>query len=259
MRIGRRLSQEELAHRAGISTRHLSCLETGRARPSHRMLQVLGAAMNLPLRVRNALFVASGFAPVYERLPLDDPAMSRVREAIARTLALYEPHPAMLLDRLHNVLELNDGAARLLAWSGVRFPPGAVANAVRALFDASYGLRECIVGFDGLADEVLARLRSEADVDPTLRAFVEEMQRLRGPASQPPDREALNPVALPIHLRRGGTNLRYFTTITTLGTPLDVTAQELRIEGWFPIDDETQAFGHRMAALRDAGCRDRDT
>ncbi len=214
------------------------------------MLQVLSSAMNLPLRVRNALFVASGFAPVYQGLPLDDPAMSRVREAIARTLALHEPHPAVLLDRFHNVLELNEGAARLFAWTGIRFPPGAARNAVRALFDASYGLRECIVGFDSLADEVLARLRSEADVDPALRGFVEEMEHLRGASNQPPDREAINQVALPIHLRCGGADLRYFTTLTTLGTPLDVTAQELRIEGYFPMDDETQAFGQRMAAMR---------
>jgi len=213
------------------------------------MLQALSSAMNLPLRVRNALFVASGFAPVYQGLPLDDPAMSRVREAIARTLSLHEPHPAVLLDRFHNVLELNAGAARLFAWTGVRFPPGTARNAVRALFDASYGLRECVVGFDNLADEVLARLRSEADVDPALGAFVEEMERLRGAPGLPPDREAINQVALPIHLRHGGTNLRYFTTITTLGTPLDVTAQELRIEGYFPMDDETQAFGQRLITV----------
>jgi transcriptional regulator with XRE-family HTH domain len=253
LRVGRRLSQEELAHRAAISTRHLSCLETGRARPSHRMLLVLSSAMNLPLRVRNALFVASGFAPVYQGLPLDDPAMSRVSEAIARMLALHEPHPAVLLDRFHNVLKLNDGAARLFAWTGVRFPAGTPPNAVRALFDESLGLRECIVGFDSLADEVLARLRSEADADPALRAFVEEMEGLRGAASQPLDREAVNQVALPIHLQRDGTSLRYFTTITTLGTPLDVTAQELRIEGYFPMDDETHAFGQRMAATSRGG------
>jgi transcriptional regulator with XRE-family HTH domain len=246
--VARRLSQEELAHRAEISTRHLSCLETGRAHPSHTMLLVLGSAMDLPLRVRNNLLVAGGFAPVYQDSPLDDPSMGRVKQAIERILAVHEPHPAVVMDRFHNVLRSNEGARRLFAWTGVRFPSAGAPNLIRALFDRSYGLRDCIVGFDGLASEVLARIRTEADVDPSLRDFVAEMERLRGAPSEPPDSEAVNQVALPIHLRRGTTNLRYFTTLTTLGTPLDVSAQELRIEGYFPMDAETEAFGERSGS-----------
>ncbi len=245
LRVARRLSQEQLADRAEISTRHLSCLETGRARPSHTMLLVLGSAMDLPLRVRNNLLVAGGFAPAYQDSPLDDPAMGRVKQAIERILALHEPHPAIVLDRFHNVLQVNKGAAHLFAWTGLRFPAAGAPNVVRAIFDRSYGLRDCIVGFDGLAKEILARIRTEADVDPSLRDFVSEMERLRGAPNEPPDSESVNQVALPIHLRRGTTNLRYFTTLTTLGTPLDVSAQELRIEGYFPMDSETETFGER--------------
>lgn len=251
LRVARRLSQEELAHRAAISPRHLSCLETGRARPSHAMLLVLGSAMNLPLRARNILMIAAGFAPVFEDLSWDDPALGRVKQAVEHILRHQEPHPGILLDRFHNVLKFNNGAARLFAWTGIRFPTDAPPNAVRAIFDNSYGLRDCIVGFDGLAREALARLRTEADVDPGLRDFVAEMEVLRGKPCDPEDDGSDNQVALPIHFRRGTTNLRYFMTLTTLGTPLDVTAQELRIESYFPMDGETEAFGLRIT--REAG------
>jgi len=249
LRVARRLSQEELAHRAAISPRHLSRLETGRAYPSHAMLLVLGSAMNLPLRTRNILMFAAGFAPAFEDLSWDDPGLDRVKQAVEHILKNQEPHPAMLLDRFHNVLKLNNGAARLFSWTGVRFPTDAEPNAVRAIFDRSYGLRECIVGFDGLAREALARLRTEADVDPGLRDFLAEMETLRGTPGGLDDGGVDNQIALPIHFRRGATNLRYFMTITTLGTPLDVTAQELRIECYFPMDAETEAFALQAARL----------
>jgi len=98
LRVARRLSQEELASRAEISTRHLSYLESGRARPSHTMILILGSALDLPLRDRNTLLSAAGFAPVYRASPLEDPAMSHVHQAISRLLGLHEPHPAILLD-----------------------------------------------------------------------------------------------------------------------------------------------------------------
>jgi hypothetical protein len=128
----------------------------------------------------------------------------------------------------------------------VRFPKDVVPNAVRALFDESYGLRVCIVGFDELANEVLARIRTEADVDSSLRDFVVEMELLRGKPCGGMDTTAGNQVALPFHLRRRTTDLRYFMTLTTLGTPLDITAQELRIESYFPLDAATEAFGEGM-------------
>ena len=252
LRLARRLSQEELADRAKISARHLSCLETGRAYPSHTMLLVLGAAMDLPLRVRNTLLIAAGFAPVYQDLPLDDPALVRVKQAVEHILSHHEPNPAILLDRFHNVLKFNKGAARLFAWAGVRFPKGVTPNAVRAIFDKSYGVRDWLVGFDELANEILARIRLESVVDSSLRDFVKEMETLHGTPCDRMDSVAGNHVALPLHFRRGATNLRYFMTFTTLGTPLDVTAQELRIESYFPMDPETEAFGERADREGDA-------
>lgn len=249
LRLARRLSQEELARRAEVSTRHLSCLEGGRAKPSHTMLLVLGSALDLSLRERNTLLAAAGFAPVYRVSPLEDPLMSHVHQAVARLLRLHEPHPAMLLDRAWNVLQLNQGAARLFSWCGVGLSATngpAALNAYRVLFDSSLGLRPLVVNFEEVADAALARLRTEADVDPSLGGLLRDVERLRGPARARPASPGPNPVALPIHLQHRGVSLRWFTTITTLGTPLDVTAQELRIEGYFPLDDETDAFARSL-------------
>ena len=246
LRLARRLSQEELAHRAEVSTRHLSCLESGRARPSHTMLLVLGSAMDLPLRERNTLLVAAGFAPVYRVSPLEDPAMAHVHQAVTHILNLHEPHPAILMDRSWNVLRANDGAMRLFAWCGVQLSASAPQNALRILFDPSVGLRQWVQNFDAIADATLDRLRTEADVDQELQALLRELEKFRGKARGRSNEAAPHPVALPIHVKRDDVELRYFTTLTTLGTPLDVTAQELRIEGYFPMDEATKEFGRRL-------------
>lgn len=246
LRLARRLSQEALAERAEISTRHLSCLESGRARPSHTMLLVLGSALDLPLRDRNTLLIAAGFAPVYKISALEDPAMAHVHQGITRMLKLHEPHPAVLLDRTWNVLRVNGGAGRLFAWAGLKPKAGETLNLYRAMFDPAIGMRQWIVNFDALADAALERLRTEADVDPSLQGLVVDLERLRGKNRTRPTELGPNPIALPIHIRRGDVDLHYFTMLTTLGTPLDVTAQELRIEGYFPMDDATEAFSHRL-------------
>jgi transcriptional regulator with XRE-family HTH domain len=243
LRTARRLSQEELAERAEISTRHLSCVETGRALASREMLLILGSALDLPLRDRNALLAAGGFAPVYREAPLEDEAMAHVRLAIDHMLAHQEPHPAMLMDRAWNVLRINDGAARLFSWLGVSLPKDQKPNALRLIFDPAAGLRRHLVGFEPLAAALIARVRREADVDqdPILRALRDELVQLAGPLS-PRVFDGPLPVALPVHMRHAGVDLRYFTTLTTLGTPHDITAQELRIEALFPMDDATRAF-----------------
>lgn len=246
LRHARRLSQEELAHRAEVSTRHLSCLESGRARPSHAMVLALGSALDLPLRERNSLLVAAGFAPIYRCSPLDDPALAHVHQAITHILKLHEPQPALLLDRHWNVLQLNQGATRLFTWLGIALTPGRLLNGYRAVFDPALGLRQWIHNFDSVADAVLARLRTEADVDPALRELLKDLEQLRGKSRPRAVEHTANPVALPIHIRRDGIDLRYFTTLTTLGTPLDVTAQELRIEGYFPMDTATEEFARTL-------------
>ncbi len=248
LRQARRLSQEQLADRAEISTRHLSYLESGRAKPSHTMLLVLGSALDLPLRDRNTLLVAAGFAPVYRISPLEDPAMAHVHQAVSHFLRLHEPHPAILLDRAWNILRLNNGAMRIFAWCGLTLPSGGgPINALRAAFDPALGLRDCVVNFEDLADATLERLRTEADVDPSLSDLLRDLERLRGPHRARAVSAGVNPVAMPVHLRRGDQELRYFTTLTTLGTPLDVTAQELRIESYFPLDEATEKLARTLS------------
>lgn len=242
LRLSRRLSQEELAHRAEVSTRHLSCLETGRARPSHSMLLVLGAALDLPLRERNMLLVAAGFTPVYRTSTLQEPGMQHVEQAIRRILELHEPHPALLLDRGWNLLRLNGGAKRLFTWLGLSELPTGPVNVHRLVFDPAFGLRRFLVNFDAIADTVLERLRAEVAIEPTLQELLQDLVRLRGETARRTLSASANVVALPVHLRKDEIELRYFTTLTTLGAPLDVTAQELRIEGYFPLDAATARY-----------------
>jgi len=247
-RVTRALSQERLADRAEVSPRHLSCLETGKAGPSREMVLVLGSALDLPLRDRNDLLVAAGFAPVYSTAGLEGAAAGPVRRAIDHLLAAHEPYGALLCDRDYNLLRTNDGAARLFAWAaeGRAAPPEVWGNVLRATVHPE-ALRGRIVNYDQVAAELRARLVRERDLehDPTRRVQLEALLGAFGPprCAAP---GAGNTPALAVHLRRGEVSLRLFTTLTTVGTPIDVTAQELRIESYFPADDATERW------LRDA-------
>lgn len=212
------------------------------------MLVSLGSAMALGLRERNELLVAAGFAPIYRTSSLDAPEMSHIEKAVTAHLRLQEPNPALLLDRAWNVLRLNDGAARLFAWLGVCHAPGQPVNALRLLFDEDLGLRRSVVNFEELADAALARLQGDPTSDDELAALLRELERLRGPTTRGPTSTfAGHAVALPVRLRHAGVDLGYLTTLTTFGMPLDVTAQDLAIEAYFPLDDATSEHGRRLA------------
>lgn len=250
----RRLTQEALADAAEVSVRHLSFLETGRARASREMVLVLGSALELPLRERNVLLGAAGFTPAYLETPLDQAPMAHVRRALDHLLAQQEPFPALVVDRLWNVQRMNGGAERLFArfYLPRRPPELAVANLAHALFHPE-GLRHVIVDWPEVAAEFAERLHREAAADlgdhgpralrDAVLAYPGLPERLRRP------RLAEDPaVALPLHLRApDGAEGRFFTTLTTLGTPLDVTAAELRVESYFPLDDATDALMRSMA------------
>lgn len=246
-RTTRRISQEAMARHAEVSARHLSCLETGRASPSREMVLVLGSALDLPLRERNALLAAAGYAPVYSASPLDGDALGPVRRAIDHLLAAHEPFGAVVVDRDWNVLRLNDGAGRLLAWAleGLAPPADALRNLVAATLHPG-ALRARIVNFAEVAATVADRARRElaVETDPARRkllastvADASASARAAEPSSGP---------FVPVHLRKGDEELRLFTTLTTLGTPIDVTAQEVHIESYFPADDATD---RRLRAL----------
>jgi transcriptional regulator with XRE-family HTH domain len=231
----RRLSQLDLANEAGVSARHLSFVETGRARPSREMVLRLAEQLEVPLRERNELLVAAGFAPVYGHRRLDEPDMATVRAALDLVLAAYEPYPALVVDRAWNLVAANhavatftDGVAPFLLE-----PP---ANVLRLSLHPE-GLAPRILDLAQWRRHVLHRLAREAQLtgDPGLAALHRELAALPGgTAAAPPDG-----IAVPLRIRSGDDVLAFLSTVTTFGTAVDVTAAELSIEAFLPADAAT--------------------
>lgn len=245
----RRLTQMELAQRADVSARHLSFLETGRSNPSRQMVLNLAAHLEIPLRERNQLLTAAGFAPVYPRTPLDAPEMDAVRSAIDQVLAGHEPYPALAVDRYWNIVSMN-AAAALFAEDVDPALLGPPPNVYRLSLHPD-GLAPRVINFAELAHHLLHRLRHDVAVsaDPDLAALLEEV------GSYPTVRELGRPAAthdavvVPVRLRHPRGELSLFTTVATFGTPVDVTVAELALETFFPADAETAL---RLDALADA-------
>jgi len=243
-RSKRRLSQLDLAGRAGVSPRHLSFVETGRSKPSREMVLHLAEQLDVPLRDRNALLTAAGFAPLYQESALDSPELASVRHAIEVILANHEPYPAFVIDGAWNLLEANAGVAAFLELISPELlePP---INVIRASLHPR-GLSRFIVNFDEYAAHVLERLRRQlaSTSDPGLEALLNEVSsypdvaRAIGVGPLPP------PAAvLPMQFRLdNGTELRFFSMMTVFGSPLDVTIAELAIESFFPADEATSAL-----------------
>jgi transcriptional regulator with XRE-family HTH domain len=252
----RALSQLDLAGAAGTTQRHLSFLESGRAAPSREMILRLAAALDLPLRQQNELFLAAGYAPLWRESSLTAPELARVNSALDYMLTQQEPYPAFVVDRRWNLLRANGGAGRLVEFLTGPAPAEAAAgepvNLAVALVSPD-GLRPLIVNWQEVARYFLRGVQADAIADATAET-AELLQRLLTFPGVPalsetvPFEEASAPV-LSIHFRRGDTSLRLFTTIATLGTPHDVTLQEIRIESFFPADDATAQTFHEWAAL----------
>jgi transcriptional regulator with XRE-family HTH domain len=250
-RMTRRLSQEQLADDAEISTRHLSFLENGKSKPSREMVLILASALSLELRERNTMLSSAGFAPVYTSSALESLEMGPVRRAIDLLLAKQEPYGAVVIDRTWNVVKLNQGAQHMLA----RFLPAAPdgpsvhSNLVKALFHPE-GLRPSIVNWVEVATFALERLERECAMyphDQDRRTLLQHVLTYPGIDVLRPFEVsgAGAPVSL-VHLRRGADEARLFTTLTTLGTPMDVTAQELTVESYFPADDATERWAKSL-------------
>jgi transcriptional regulator with XRE-family HTH domain len=236
-RTARGLSQLDLALRAGFSTRHLSFLETGRSQPSRHALLVLAETLEVPLRERNRLLDAGGFADVYRETSIEADEMSHIRGVLQFILDRHLPYPAVVLDRYATCVMGNGGSDRLLA--ALVEPELRVehANHLRIVFHPR-GARRFIVNWDEVARHLLGRAERELGAlgeDIGAKALLDELRGYAGPLPR-----AAAPLAgdvlLPIHIRRDGVELRLFSTIMTLGTPRDVTLQELRIETFFPAD-----------------------
>ncbi|MGH2588607.1 MAG: helix-turn-helix domain-containing protein [Dehalococcoidia bacterium] len=247
----RRLSQLDLAGAAEISTRHLSFIETGRAQPSRRVLLRLAEELAVPLRGQNTLLLAAGYAPAYPETPLADPVMQPVREALERIVALHDPYPALVVDRLWNVVTANAGAVALL--DGVA-PDllGPPVNVMRVSLHPR-GLAPRTRNFALWAAHLLGGLRQQAESsgDPDLQALLEEVNRYPGIPADPPPPGPADRVVTAVRLATPDGELALFTTIATLGAPADVTAAELAIETFYPADEQTAALLRR----RDGGTR----
>jgi transcriptional regulator with XRE-family HTH domain len=249
------LPQLGLAGLAETSQRHLSFLESGRAKPSREMVLRLAAVLQLPLRQQNELLLLAGFAPVWRESDLAAPELAAVNRALDHMLAQQEPYPAFVVDRRWNLLRANAGAARLIELlSGPTPPQPATANAVN-LADALMspaGLRPTIVNWDEVALYFLRGVQADAFADgtPETAGLLRRLLAYPGVPSlaQAPTLEDPQAPVLAIHFRKEAISLRLFTTIATLGTPQDVTVQEIRIECFFPADDESARLLREGAA-----------
>lgn len=237
----RGLSQLDLACEADISTRHVSFLETGRSQPSRTMLLHLAERMDIPLRDRNALLAAAGFAPVFSEHGLDDPEMRAARQAVDLVLTGHEPHPALAVDRHWTLVAANRAVAPLLTGAAPDLlqPP---MNVLRLSLHPS-GLAPRIENFAQWRTHILHRLTRQIDVsaDPVLVALLGELKGYPVPDGQAPcsrgePRSSHDGVVVPLRLRTEAGTLSFFSTTTVFGTAVDVTLSELAIEAFFPAD-----------------------
>jgi transcriptional regulator with XRE-family HTH domain len=243
-RGARRLSQLALAAEAAVSVRHLCFLETGRAKPSRAMVLKLAEVLDVPLRERNTLLLSAGFAPEYPESALDAPSLAAVREALETILAQQEPFPALVMDRGWDIRHTNTAARRFFAFLGSGQParPPEPANVLRRMFHPD-GVRRHVTNWPEVAEALVRRARREA-----IGGTTDELDYPGVPSSLR-SLTAATPVLpiVPIRYARGGRRFDYFSTVTTLGTPQDVTLQELRIECFFPMNDETRRGAHDLA------------
>ncbi len=242
----RRLSQLDLALEAGVSTRHLSFVETGRSKPSPEMVLHLAEQLQVPLRDRNQLLLAAGYAPQYAARSLDDPELAPIRDALGHVLAGHEPYPAMAVDHRWNLVASNSALGPLLEGAAPELlrPP---VNCMRLALHP-HGLAPRILNLAEWRAHLLGRLGREIRLtgDEGVRELYDELLGYPGP-----DTAKLEPAAneIMVGLRLAtddGDELSFFSTVTTFGTPVDITVSELSIEAFFPADSRT---AERLGAL----------
>ena len=249
-------SQLDFALTSGISQRHLSFLESGRSRPSRGMVLHLASALAVPLRQQNAMLLAAGFAPAYAERKLDAPELGPISAALDRALAQQEPFPAVVVDRIYNLVRANRATLTLL---GTLLEPAALAPPASG---APHNLMRLAIRRDGLRPHLenweetivwlLRRLRAEAIAEGARAhdAFLDEL--LADPdvarVARAPREEVDHPPALTVRFRHGDTRLSLFSMIATVGTPLDVALQDLRLEFFFPADAATEKWFRDRAA-----------
>ena len=254
-RTHRRLSQLDLAQEAEVSTRHLSYVETGRAAPSREMVLRLAERLDVPLRERNALLVAAGFAPMYRQRSLDDPAMAAARQAVDLVLKGHEPFPALAVDRHWNLVAHNALVPMLMAGAAPELLVAPI-NVLRLSLHPE-GLAPRIVNLAQWRTHLLERLQQQiaATGDATLQSLHDELAAYPAPVARhdAPAQAAhseLAGVVVPFQLVTPAGMLSFISTTTIFGTPVDVTLQELAVESFFPADAQTAAALQALQALQ---------
>jgi transcriptional regulator with XRE-family HTH domain len=238
----RNVSQLELATGSAVSARHLSFIETGRSRPSREMVIHLAERLEVPLRDRNGLLLAAGYAPVYGERPLESEEMTPVREALDRFLRAHEPFPAIVVDRHWNLVAGNDAVGTLVEGVDPELlaPP---ANALRVTLHPR-GMAPRIVNLREWSAHLLERLQRQAGIsgDPELQRLHDELASYPNVGVETSRAEpAGTDILLPLRLRHAASELAFLSTVTTFGTANDVTLAELAIEAFYPADEETWA------------------
>jgi len=240
----RRLSQLELALASGVSQRHVSFLESGRAKPSRSMIMQLSETLDVPLRERNDWLVAAGFAPVFRTRPLDDPQMTQVMSAVRMMLSNHEPFPALAIDRAWNIRLANRPFENLGAmfgedlWSRLGGPE---RNLMRLFFHPG-GIKPFVTNWTSVAPLLWHRAQREAEAlgGAEMKAILAELAQYQDAETLWSAEDAALVPVLPLTMAKDGVRLSLFTVIATFGTAQDVTADELRIESLFPADEATE-------------------
>ncbi|MEH0827691.1 MULTISPECIES: helix-turn-helix domain-containing protein [unclassified Micromonospora] len=236
----RGLSQRDLAIAADVSARHVSLVETGKSKPSSNMILRLADQLHVPLRDRNRLLLAGGFAPRYAERPLDHNALSAVHDAVRRVLRAHEPYPALVFDRRWNIVMTNRAVDPFFAQVAPDLlrPP---VNLVRLGLDPR-GFGRMVVNLADVRAVFRSRISRQLATapDPELTALYEEL--LAPEPENTSGQRIETDVVIPMILRVGGRELRLFSTITTFGTPMDITVDEIAIESYYPADAESAAY-----------------
>ena len=254
VRAARRLSQLDLALQAEVSQRHLSFLESGRAQPSREMILQLVQTLDLPLREQNRLLMSAGYVGIYPQRSLAEADMQPVRQALEMQLKHHEPFPALVVDRAWNQIMTNAAVEPIYALMGnldevwQRVCGDGPRNALKLTFHER-GLRPFIKNFYEIAPPLLARTAREALEHPQVQAVLDEILEYPGiPARwRSIDLNAAVSPVLAMHLKAHGVSLRMFTMISTFGTPQDITADELRIESFFPADAQSEMLLRQLS------------
>jgi transcriptional regulator with XRE-family HTH domain len=247
-------SQIELSLDTGVSQRHLSFIESGRSAPSRQTLSNIAASLDVPLRDRNRLLLAAGFAPTYSEAAWNAGEMHGITRALERVLRQHEPYPAVVMDRYWNVFMSNESAPRFFNTFidlGARPKP---RNILHLMFDPT-GMRPFIVNWPSASRALIERIHREAvggfmdegteDLLTALRGYADIGGN--GPATGAADPGATLPV-IPLSFMKDGRVLNYFSMVSTVGTPQTVAAQELRVECMFPLDEMTEGYHHELMA-----------